>query len=120
MRLNRGLSAVGVLVVAGVGLGACSSQASKLEGQLRKAGYTNVSAKADYDEQYNSKKKKKERKLDDYEATARAGSCSVEVEQEPGKSDYVVDGVNGNSVSFRNLSAAALIAELGKQGVRCG
>ncbi|MET7403358.1 hypothetical protein ABZS66_58780 [Dactylosporangium sp. NPDC005572] len=117
MRATRTVVAVTLTLLIGAGLAACSSQADDLEKQLTKAGYTSVSAEADYDTTTKNGKKKK--KLDDYEATARAGSCTVEVEQDSGDNDYVIETVNGKDVSYTNLTASALIAELGKQGVRC-
>ncbi|GAA2632998.1 hypothetical protein GCM10010399_76720 [Dactylosporangium fulvum] len=119
MRAARTAVAVTILGIVGAGLAACSSQADELENQLRKAGYTDVDAEADYDSKYNSKKKKNEKKLDDYEATAKAGNCTVEVEQDPGSKDWVVETANGKDVNFRNMTAAALVTELGKQGVKC-
>jgi hypothetical protein len=107
------------MIVISAGLVGCSSQADDLANQLRKAGYTEVAAKADYDTKYNSRKKKNEKKLDDYEATAKAGSCAVEIEQDPGDNDYVIETAAGKDVSYPNLTATALIAELDKQGVRC-
>lgn len=33
--------------------------------------------------------------------------------------DYVIESAGGRDVDFHNLTAAALIAELAKQNVRC-
>jgi len=118
----RAVRTIAIVVVtlgfAGV-LAGCSSQVDDLEKQLRGAGYTDVKAEADYDTKYNSKKKKNEKKLDDYEATALAGTCKVDIEQDSGKTDYVIETVDGKDVSFTNLTAKALIAEMAKQGVKC-
>src|SRR4051794_33755575 len=104
MRATRALVAFAVMTAVGAGLSACAkSQADKLAGQLRKAGYTDVSAKADYDSKYNTRKKKTETKLDDYEATAKAGHCSVEVEQDVHSDDYVIETAAGKEVNLRNL-----------------
>jgi hypothetical protein len=119
MRATRTIVAVTTTLLIGAGLAGCSSQADDLEKQLTKAGYTNVSAEADYDQVYDKKKKKNVKKLDDYEADAKAGSCTVEVEQDSGDDDYVIETVNGQDVSFTNLTASALIAELAKQNVKC-
>jgi hypothetical protein len=119
MRVTRTVVAATAMLVLGASLAACSSQADDLADQLRKAGYTNVSADADYDSVYNKKKKKNEKKLDDYEADAKAGNCDVKVEQDPGDKDYVIETANGKDVSFTNLTANALVAELAKQGVKC-
>jgi tRNA uridine 5-carbamoylmethylation protein Kti12 len=111
---------VTVLGIIGAGLAGCgTSQADKLAEQLRKAGYTDVSAQADYDTTYNKKKKKNVKKLDDYEATAKAGNCLVDVEQDVDSTDYVVETANGKDMNLRNLSARELIVELEKQGIRC-
>lgn len=119
MRATRTIVAATTMLLLGAGLAGCSSQADDLEKQLRKAGYTNVSAEADYDQVYNKKKKKNEKKLDDYEAEAKAGSCDVEIEQDSGDNDYVIETAAGKDVNFTNLTASALIAELAKQGVTC-
>ncbi|MEV0560630.1 hypothetical protein [Dactylosporangium sp. NPDC050588] len=119
MRATRSIVAATTMLLLGVGLAACSSQSDDLEKQLTKAGYTNVSAEADYDTVYDKKKKKNVKKLDDYEADAKAGSCTVEIEQDSGDHDYVIETVNGKEVNFSNLTASALIAELAKQDVRC-
>ena len=119
MRATRTVIAATTMLILGAGLAGCSSQADDLAAQLRKAGYTNVSAEADYDTVYNKKKKKNEKKLDDYEADAKAGNCDVEIEQDSGDDDYVIETAAGKDVNFTNLTAAALIAELGKQGVTC-
>lgn len=119
MRKPHAIATVAVMGLIGAGLAGCSSQSDKLADQLRKAGYTSVSAKADYDTKYNSKTKKNEKKLSDYEATAKAGNCSVEIEQDVSSSDYVIEKANGKDVKFTNLTAQALIGELGKQGVTC-
>lgn len=119
MRATRTITAVTTVLLIGAGLAGCSSQVDDLEQQLVKAGYTNVSAKADYDQVYNKKKKKNEKKLDDYEADAKAGNCTVEIEQDSGHDDYVIETANGKDVHFTNLTASALIAELAKQGVTC-
>lgn len=117
MRATRTVLAATTMMVIGAGLTACSSQADDLADQLRKAGYTDVSAEADYDTTTSKKKKKK--KLDDYEATAKAGNCTVEIEQDPGDDDYAIETAAGKDVNYTNLTATALIAELAKQGVRC-
>src|SRR5687767_14575997 len=120
MRAARLVVALTIVGVVGGGLSACGkSQADELADQLRKAGYTDVTAEADYDSTYDKKKKKNKKRLDDYEATAKAGGCSVEVEQDPDSTDYVVETAAGKDVNFRNLTAAALVAELNKQGVQC-
>ncbi|MEV4517748.1 hypothetical protein AB0K00_53415 [Dactylosporangium sp. NPDC049525] len=119
MRATRTIIAATTMLLLGAGLAGCSSQADDLEKQLTKAGYTNVSAEADYDQVYNKKKKKNEKKLDDYEADAKAGNCTVEIEQDSGDDDYVIETANGKDVNFTNLTASALIAELAKQGVTC-
>jgi hypothetical protein len=120
LRLRR-VSAISlVVVVAGLGLAACGGdQADELTTQLRDAGYTNVEASADYDTKRNTKKKKNERKLDDYEATAKAGNCEVTFEQDPNSTTYAITTVAGKTVTFSNLTASALIAEVAKQGVTC-
>src|SRR5215217_4415961 len=82
MRGTRTIIAATTMMLIGAGLAGCSSQADDLADQLRKAGYTNVSAEADYDSVYNKKKKKNEKKLDDYEADAKAGNCTVERSEE--------------------------------------
>jgi hypothetical protein len=123
MRAARAL--VTVVLVAGVAgfagtLAACGkSQQERFGDQLRKAGYTNVSTKADYDTKYNKKKKKNEKKLDEYEATANAGACQVDIEQEPSSTTYVIKKANGKDVNFSNVPAQALIGELAKQGLTC-
>ena len=119
MRATRTIIAATTMLLLGAGLAGCSSQADDLEKQLTKAGYTNVSAEADYDQVYNKKKKKNEKKLDDYEADAKAGNCAVEIEQDSGDKDYVIETAAGKDVNFTNLTASALIAELAKQGVTC-
>ncbi|MET7419449.1 hypothetical protein [Dactylosporangium sp. NPDC005555] len=119
MRATRSVIAATTMLLLGVGLAGCSSQADDLEKQLTKAGYTNVSAEADYDQVYDKKKKKNVKKLDDYEADAKAGSCDVEIEQDSGDHDYVIEVAAGKDVNFSNLTASALISELAKQGVRC-
>lgn len=119
MRATRTIVAATTMLLLGAGLAGCSSQADDLEKQLKKAGYTNVSAEADYDQVYNQKKKKNEKKLDDYEAEAKAGNCDVEIEQDSGDDDYVIEVAAGKDVNFTNLTASALIAELAKQGVTC-
>lgn len=120
MRAPRTVLAATIAALLVTGVSACgASQADEFAEQLRKAGYTEVAAEADYDETYNRRKKKNEKKLDDYEATAKAGSCAVEIEQDPDSTDYVIETAAGKDVSFSNLTAAALIAELDKQGVKC-
>lgn len=57
MRATRALIALAVMTTVGAGLSACGkSQADKLADKLREAGYTDVSAKADFDPKYNSAK----------------------------------------------------------------
>ncbi|MDG6101739.1 hypothetical protein Daura_38240 [Dactylosporangium aurantiacum] len=119
MRATRTIIAATTMLLLGAGLAGCSSQADDLEKQLQKAGYTNVSAEADYDQVYNKKKKKNEKKLDDYEAEAKAGNCDVEIEQDSGDDDYVIETAAGKDVNFTNLTASALVAELAKQGITC-
>src|SRR6188474_516742 len=109
MRAPRTIIAATTMLLLGAGLAGCSSQVDDLEKQLTKAGYTNVSAEADYDTVYNKKKKKNEKKLDDYEADAKAGNCTVEIEQDPGDKDYVIETAGGKDVSFTNLTATALV-----------
>jgi uncharacterized protein HemX len=120
MRTARGLAAVVVALGLGTALGGCGkTQGDEFAEQLTKAGYTNVTVVADKDTKRNSKTKKKETKLDDYEATAKAGNCEVTVEQDKNSTSYVIESVNGTDVSLTNLDAAALKAEMAKQGVTC-
>jgi hypothetical protein len=119
MRTVRAVAVVGMMLGFGVGVAACSSQGDKFAEQLRGAGYTDVSVSADYDKKKNSKTKKTTSKLDDFEATAKAGSCQVTLEQDKNATSYVVETVNGKDVSFTDLKAADLIAEMAKQGVTC-
>ncbi len=120
MRTARAIVAVTVMGIIATGLAACGkSQTDKLTEQLRNAGYTDVTASADYDTQYNKKKKKNEKKFDDYEATVKAGTCTVDIEQDAGSTDYVIETVNGKDVNFTNLTAQTLIVELEKQGTKC-
>ncbi|MFC4037511.1 hypothetical protein ACFO1B_03660 [Dactylosporangium siamense] len=119
MRASRTIVAATTMLLLGAGLAGCSSQVDDLEKQLTKAGYTNVNAEADYDQVYDKKKKKNVKKLDDYEADAKAGNCAVEIEQDSGDHDYVIETANGKDVNFTNLTATALIAELAKQGITC-
>ncbi len=120
MRTARAIVAVTVMGIIASDLAACGKpQTDELTKQLRNAGYTDVAASADYDTKYNKKKKKNERKLDDYEATAKAGACTVDIEQDAGSDDYVIETVNGQEVNFTNLTARSLIAELEKQGTKC-
>jgi uncharacterized protein HemX len=119
MRTVRAAVALSIAAVLGAGLVACgNSQGDEFDEQLRNAGYTNVDVSADHDTTRNRKGKKKS-KLDDYEATANAGSCAVTVEQDADSTDYVVQTVNGKNVSFANVTASALVAEVAKQGVTC-
>jgi uncharacterized protein HemX len=120
MRAARAL--VAVVFVAGLSgtLAACGkSQQERFGEQLQKAGYTNVSTRIDYASKYNRKKKKTEKRIDEYEATAKAGACQLDIEQKPSSTTYTVKKANGKDVSFVNLTAQALVAELAKQGVTC-
>lgn len=123
LRLTTLLGSGSLAVVGLVGLAGCANQVDELEEQLERAGYTSVSAAADYDRKYDSKTKKTKKVLDDYEATAWTGSCRVEVEQDPNSDDYTVERVNGTPVDAartRNLTAAALSAYvLEAKGIRC-
>jgi hypothetical protein len=125
MRGARAVITITIMALVGAGLAACGgnddAQADELAKQLTNAGYTNVVAAADYDTTTtrSKKKKKTKKKLDDFEATAKAGTCEVTIEQDAGSTDYVVETAAGKDVTFANLTADALVAELGKQGVKC-
>lgn len=106
-------------------LAACGgvSQEVELKAQLQKAGYAEVKAFADYDtsSRYDAKKKRTitTSTLDDYEADAKVGACAVHIEQDEGKTRYVVESVNDHDVSWPNLDATALRKRAKQDGIYC-